>query len=112
MPKSISIYIPDHLAEQMETFSEVNWSEISRISIEDYINGRRRYENLGKIIEGYFEDIDKLKGKLERLIKYEQDVREGYTSQTMFTSGEDKIICSVTNLIYYIEKMVKNTITN
>ena len=104
MPKSISIYIPDALAEKMDELSEVNWSEIGRVAIEDYINGRRRYERLGEEMQRHLEEVDKLEGKLSRLIEYEQKVRDDYTTQTIFTSGGDKIICSVTSLTYFIKE--------
>ena len=68
LPKSISIYIPDELVKKMEEFSEVNWSEISRHAIEDYISGRRRYEKMGSELERtlneYKFNISKL-GELE-----------------------------------------------
>lgn len=42
MPKSVSIYVPDELVGKMEKLPEVNWSEIARQSIEDYIEKRGR----------------------------------------------------------------------
>jgi len=104
MPKSISIYIPDSLAELMNEYSEVNWSEIGRIAIEDYLNGRRRFERLGEEMQKHLEEVDKLEGKLTRLLDYEQNVREDYTTQTQFTTGGEKIICTVTSLSYFIKE--------
>jgi hypothetical protein len=40
MPKSISVYVPDDLVEKMDKLPEVNWSEIARQSIEEYIEKR------------------------------------------------------------------------
>ncbi len=44
MPKSISIYIPDELADRMGKLPEVNWSEIARQCIENYIEQRKPTE--------------------------------------------------------------------
>lgn len=40
MAKNITISIPDELSEKMGAFPEVNWSEICRQSIDNYIHGR------------------------------------------------------------------------
>lgn len=104
MPKSISIYIPDALTQKMDELSEVNWSEIGRVAIEDYIAGRRRYESLGEEMKKHLEKVDVLQARLSRLLEYEQDVRDDDTSQTMFTSGGDKIVCTVTDLTYFIKE--------
>jgi len=42
MPKNISIYVPDALLLKMERYQEVNWSEIARTAIEDYVSDRER----------------------------------------------------------------------
>ena len=104
MPKSISIYIPDHLVQKMDELSEVNWSEIGRVAIEDYINGRRRYETLGQEMQKHLEETDVLQAKLKRLIEYETNVRDDPTTQTMFTSGGEHIECTVTTLTYFIKE--------
>ena len=40
MPRNISVYISDELDQKMKEFGEVNWSEIARQGIQDYIEGR------------------------------------------------------------------------
>jgi len=40
MPKNVTIYIPDEIAEQMLQYPEVNWSEVSRKAITEYMNIR------------------------------------------------------------------------
>ena len=42
MPRNISIYVPDALLLKMERYQEVNWSEIARTAIEDYVSDRER----------------------------------------------------------------------
>lgn len=44
MGKNVTIYLPDEVAENMEKFPEVNWSEICRQAILDYIETRSRTE--------------------------------------------------------------------
>jgi hypothetical protein len=48
--KNITIYLPEDVAEKMETFSEVNWSEICRRAVLDYIQTRSQID-LAPIIE-------------------------------------------------------------
>jgi len=50
MGKNVTIYLPDDVAEKMEKFPEVNWSEICRKAITDYIETRSQVD-LGPIIE-------------------------------------------------------------
>jgi len=40
MGKNVTIYLPDEVAQKMETLPEVNWSEICRKAITDYIEAR------------------------------------------------------------------------
>lgn len=40
MPRNVTLYISDELDEKMKQFGEVNWSEIARQSIINYIEGR------------------------------------------------------------------------
>jgi len=42
MPRNISIYVPDTLLKKMKQYQEVNWSEIARTAIEDYVSDRER----------------------------------------------------------------------
>lgn len=49
MGKNISIYISDELAEKMENLSEVNWSEVARKGIEDYVE-TRTHVNIAPIL--------------------------------------------------------------
>jgi predicted nucleic acid-binding protein len=44
MPKNVTIYIPDQIAEKMEKFPEVNWSEICRKAVIDYIDTRSQID--------------------------------------------------------------------
>ena len=104
MPKSISIYIPDLLVEKMDTLPEVNWSEICRVAIEDYVTGRRRYDTLGEEMKKRLDSVDLLEARLRRLIEYEQEVRENDTSPTMFAPGGEEINCPGTTLTYCIKE--------
>lgn len=40
MGKNVTVYLPDEVAQKMETLPEVNWSEICRKAITDYIEAR------------------------------------------------------------------------
>ncbi len=40
MGRNITIYLPDDVVQLMEKFKEVNWSEVSRKAIMDYISTR------------------------------------------------------------------------
>ncbi len=40
MGKNVTVYLPDETAQKMEKLSEVNWSEICRKAIKDYIETR------------------------------------------------------------------------
>lgn len=42
MGKNITIYVTDELLEKMNRFEEVNWSEIARKGIENYVDGRKK----------------------------------------------------------------------
>jgi hypothetical protein len=50
MGKNVTIYLPDDVAEKMGKFPEVNWSEICRRAVLDYIQTRTQVD-LGPIIE-------------------------------------------------------------
>jgi len=50
MGKNVTVYLPDEIAEKMEKFPEVNWSEICRKAITDYVETRSQVD-LGPIIE-------------------------------------------------------------
>jgi len=41
MGKNVTVYLPDDVAEKMEEFKEVNWSEICRKAILDYLVARK-----------------------------------------------------------------------
>lgn len=59
MGKNVTIYLPDEVAERMEKFPEVNWSEICRRAIVDYIETRSQVD-LGPIIERLKKESDEL----------------------------------------------------
>jgi len=40
MPKNVTIYLSDEIAGKMEKYQEVNWSEICRTAVTDYIDTR------------------------------------------------------------------------
>ena len=40
MGKNVTVYLPDEVAQKMDTLPEVNWSEICRNAITDYIQTR------------------------------------------------------------------------
>lgn len=65
--KNISIYVPDDLAEKMERFPEVNWSEIARRGIEDYVKGRKRREQM-------LRTLDELHFRLEEVRRLRDDL--------------------------------------
>lgn len=49
-PKNVTIYLPDEIAEKMEKFPEVNWSEICRNAVADYTQTRSQMD-LAPILE-------------------------------------------------------------
>jgi hypothetical protein len=50
MPKNVTIYIPEEIAEKMEKYQEVNWSEVCRRAVTDYMT-TRSLDDLGQIAE-------------------------------------------------------------
>ena len=50
MPKNVTIYLSDEIAGKMEKYQEVNWSEICRKAVIDYIDTRSNID-LGPLIE-------------------------------------------------------------
>jgi len=50
MGKNVTIYLPDDVAEKIESFPEVNWSEVCRRAVLEYIQIRSQVD-LGPIIE-------------------------------------------------------------
>lgn len=50
MPKNVTIYIPEEIAEKMEKYPEVNWSEVCRRAVTDYMTSRS-LDDLGQIAE-------------------------------------------------------------
>jgi hypothetical protein len=42
MGKNVTIYLPDEVAQKMDQLPEVNWSEICRKAISDYIDTRTK----------------------------------------------------------------------
>jgi hypothetical protein len=50
MPKNVTIYLSDEIAGKMEKFPEVNWSEICRKAVVDYIDTRSQID-IGPILE-------------------------------------------------------------
>ncbi len=57
MPKNISIYIPDELLKRMNKFQEVNWSEIARDAIVDYLDGRIRIDERLRESDQYLNEL-------------------------------------------------------
>ena len=41
MGKNITIYVPDEVAEEMAKYPEVNWSQVCREAIINYLKRRR-----------------------------------------------------------------------
>lgn len=62
MPKNVTIYVPDELAKKMEELSEVNWSEVCRKAIAEYIKAREPKK--GEIIKN-LEEYLRAKNKTE-----------------------------------------------
>lgn len=60
MAKNITVSISDELADEMVVHSEVNWSEICRRAITNYIRGRR-----GRPLIPFSEREDKLNELIE-----------------------------------------------
>jgi hypothetical protein len=50
MAKNVTIYLPDDVAERMAKFAEVNWSEICRKAVIDYLD-TRSHVDLASILE-------------------------------------------------------------
>ena len=46
MPRNITVYISDELTDRMKKRTEVNWSEIARQGIENYLTGRETKDEL------------------------------------------------------------------
>lgn len=49
-PKNVTIYLPDEIAGKMEKYPEVNWSEICRKAVVDYVDTRSHID-IGPILE-------------------------------------------------------------
>jgi hypothetical protein len=56
MPKNITIYLPDKTAKEMKKYHEVNWSEICRNAILDYLKTR---ESVSPKAAAKFSDLKK-----------------------------------------------------
>jgi len=56
MPKNITIYLPDKTAKEMKKYQEVNWSEICRSAILDYLKTR---ESINPRAEVKFSNLKK-----------------------------------------------------
>jgi hypothetical protein len=50
MPKNVTIYLSDEIAGKMEKYPEVNWSEICRKAVLDYVD-TRSHMDIGPILE-------------------------------------------------------------
>jgi len=50
MSKNVTIYIPEEIAEKMDNYPEVNWSEVCRRAVTDYMT-TRSLDDLGQIAE-------------------------------------------------------------
>ncbi len=50
IPKNVTIYLPDEVATRMEKYPEVNWSEICRKAVIDYVD-TRSHMDIGPILE-------------------------------------------------------------
>ena len=50
MPKNVTIYLSDEIAGKMEKYKEVNWSEICRKAVFDYIDTRSNID-IGPLLE-------------------------------------------------------------
>ena len=50
MPKNVTIYLSDEIAGRMEKYQEVNWSEICRKAVLDYVD-TRSHMDIGPILE-------------------------------------------------------------
>jgi len=50
MPKNVTIYLSDEIAGKMEKYQEVNWSEICRKAVLDYVD-TRSHMDIGPILE-------------------------------------------------------------
>lgn len=40
MPKNVTIYLPEKVVKRMDEFREVNWSQVCRVAVEQYIEDR------------------------------------------------------------------------
>lgn len=111
MGKNISIYISDELAEKMENLAEVNWSEVARKGIEDYVEART-HVNIAPILlrlkrektelynRGYEYGMDIAKEiEFLRLERFATSDLRGYWR------GEDYVVDSATATYLALEKV-------
>ena len=70
MGKNLTIYLPDDVAKKTEKFPEVNWSEICRKAVADYVETRSEIE-LAPILERLKKDRSE-DFKQGQLIMYSQ----------------------------------------
>lgn len=74
MPKNLTIAISDELAKEMETMPEINWSEVCRQAISNYIDEKKakRKGELTRELETYLSPkLTQLEEEKERIKKAE-----------------------------------------
>lgn len=62
MPRNITVYISDDLDERMKSHQEVNWSEVCREGIENYLSSRVETEDVKKRLTDLETDVKLIKG--------------------------------------------------
>jgi len=104
MSKNMSIYIPAELAEKMNDFAEVNWSEIVRVSIEDYVLNRHKSDNLFVEISQKINEFNAIKQEFTANLNRQRDELGVY-------DFKDKQICKYA-ITYYPERKIINILFN
>lgn len=104
MSKNMSIYIPAELAVKMNEFPEVNWSEIVRVSIEDYVLNRHQSDTLFIEISQKLNEFNALKQEFTANLNRQRDDLGVY-------DFKDKEICNYV-IIYYPERKLISILFN
>jgi len=104
MGKNVTIYLPDEVAQKMDKLPEVNWSEICRKAITDYIEARTQTDLTSVITRLKNESkTDYTKG---RLIIYEE-VAHKISLTDLERYGEQVDIISIVAHSYDPESQTK-----
>lgn len=101
MTKNITISVPDDLAKEMETFPEINWSEVARQAFWNVVKGRKDqwvHGNIKELILRYknyekWAELDALRQLSEILIEDEyvaDNIKQRYNTDGMAVLAQVK----------------------